>query len=400
MNVKTYRTKSLQEALDNIKRDLGSEALVLSTREVVATRPFGLFKRPSWEVSAAAREETATAVATLPAPSPAPAPVAAPAPKAAAAAAVATAPAKMPKPAEPLDMDDAPVVTRRGLNDRRIDLLLEELDEVKRSLKTIGKAMPARSNEEGGGLYNELLNQGIEAEMAESLIQSASRGNPTPGELRSRVRRLLGDMIVVDPPAELHAKGRVVSVFVGPTGVGKTTTIAKIAGQAATRFKKKVALITTDMMRVGGQDQLTRYGALLGVPAFTCSDVSTLKDLIESLDDADLILVDTPGASPSDLARLSKLEAVMSLPEARMNLVISATTRSEDIAKIVSRFQRFSPKRVVFTKIDETDSKSMIVGDLLRNEVAISYITNGQRVPDDLLVPVTAEMTKWVLPDA
>lgn len=398
MNVKTYRTKSLQEALDNIKRDLGSEALVLSTREVVAPRPFGFLRKPKWEVAAAARPETATAVATLPAP--------APAPVASAAAATAPAPARMPKPAEPKDMDDTPVTTRRSsVNDRRIDLLLEEMDEVKRSLKTIGKSMPTRPSgpsggAESGGLYHELVNQGIESDMAESLIGSASRGNPTPGELRSRVRRLLGDMIVVDPPAELHAKGRIVSVFVGPTGVGKTTTIAKIAGQATTRFKKKVALITTDMMRVGGQDQLTRYGALLGVPAYTCSDISTLKDLIESLDDCDLILVDTPGASPSDLARLSRLEAVMALPEARMNLVISATTRSEDIARIVNRFQRFSPKRVVFTKIDETDSRSLIVGDLLRNEVAISYITNGQRVPDDLLVPVTAEMTKWVLPDA
>src|SRR5436190_2129481 len=344
MNVKTYRTKSLQEALDNIKRDLGNEALVLSTREVAASHPFGFLRKPKWEVSAAAREETATAVATLPAPAPV-APAPAPAPKAAAAVAVAPAPAKMPKPAEPMDMDDTPVVTRRIVNDRRIDLLLEEMDEVKRSLKTIGKSMPGRpsGNEEGGGLYYELVNQGSEGDLAENLIQSASRGNPTPGELRSRVRRLLGDMILVDPRAELHAKGRVVSVSVGPTGVGKTTTIAKIAGQATTRFKKKVALITTDMMRVGGQDQLTRYGALLGVPAFTCSDVSTLKDLIESLDDADLILVDTPGASPSDLARLSKLEAVLALPEARMNLVISATTRSEDIAKIVNRFQRFTP---------------------------------------------------------
>jgi flagellar biosynthesis protein FlhF len=391
MNVKTYHTKSLQEALDSIKRDLGTEALVLSTREVVPSRPFGFLRKPKWEVAAAARPETTVAVST---------PAAKPAPVAAAAVAMAAAPAKTATAlAEPNDMDDRPVTPRRAPNDRRIDLLLEEMDEVKRSLKTLGKSMPART-ENGGGLYGELVNQGIESEMAESLIQSASRGNPTPNELRSRVRRLLGDMIVVDPPAELHAKSRIVSVFVGPTGVGKTTTIAKIAGQATTRFKKKVALITTDMMRVGSQDQLTRFGALLGVPAYTCSDVSTLKGLIESLDDRDLILVDTPGASPSDLARLSKLEAVLALPEARMNLVISATTRSEDIVKIVSRFQRFNPKRVVFTKIDETDSKSLLVGDLLRNEVAISYITNGQRVPDDLLVPVTAEMTKWVLPDA
>jgi flagellar biosynthesis protein FlhF len=395
MNVKTYQTRTLQEALDHIKRDLGNEALVLSTREV-APRAFGFMRRTKWEVAATARPEPILPLAAAAA--------AKPAASTGAAVAVAPAPAptavkKMVKLAEPRDLDDAPVSTRRPANDRRIDILLEEMDEVKRSLKTLGKGMPARS-ENCGGLYGELVNQGIDSDLAESLIESASRGTPTPNELRTRVRRLLGDMLVVDPPAELHAKSRIVSVFVGPTGVGKTTTIAKIAGQATTRFKKKVALITTDMMRVGSQDQLTRFGALLGVPAYTCSDVSTLKDLIESLDDRDLILVDTPGASPSDLARLSKLESVLSLPEARMNLVISATTRSEDIAKIVNRFQRFAPKRVIFTKIDETDSRSMLVGDLLRNEVAISYITNGQRVPDDLLLPVTAEMTKWVLPDA
>ena len=151
--------------------------------------------------------------------------------------------------------------------------------------------------------------------------------------------------LIIAPPAELHAKTRMVSVFVGPTGVGKTTTIAKIAGHAAIRMKKKVALISTDMLRVGGQEQLSRFGALLGVPAYGCSDVSTLKDLIASLDDRDLILIDTPGSSPSDLARLSKLESVASAANARVHLVISATTRSEDITKIVLRFQRFSPQQ-------------------------------------------------------
>jgi flagellar biosynthesis protein FlhF len=376
MNVKHIAPRSLQEALDHIKRDFGSEALVLSTREVVASRPFGFLRKPKWEVAAAASPEANPAVATAPATLAAPFP-----PAAAAAVATAPAPVKMPEACRAHRYGRYACNDRRAqANDRRIDLLLEEMDEVKRSLKTIGKSMPARS-ELGGGLYGELVNQGVDSEMAESLIQSASRGNPTPGELRSRVRRLLGDMIVVDPPAELHAKGRIVSVFVGPTGVGKTTTIAKIAGSGHARFKKKVALITTDMMRVGSQDQLTRFGALLGVPAYTCSDVSTLKDLIERPGRRGPDSRRYAGCEPVRSGAAFKLEAVMSLPEARMNLVISATTRSEDISKIVNRFQRFAPKRVVFTKIDETDSKSMIVGDLLRNEVAISYITNGQRVP-------------------
>jgi flagellar biosynthesis protein FlhF len=288
-------------------------------------------------------------------------------------------------------------VRHGGLPDRRIDLLLEEMDDLKRSVRSLGKAIPSKADP-SGGLYGELVSQGIDAETADHLIVTASDGDPSPSEARNRVRRMLADLIVIDPPAELQAKARMVSVFVGPTGVGKTTTIAKIAGQAVARYNKKVALITTDMRRVGSQDQLSRFGALLNVPAYTCSDISTLTNLIQSLDDRDLILIDTPGASPSDLAMLGRLEEVLKLPEARVNLVIAATTRSEDVSRIVTRFQKLSPQRVIFTKMDETESRSAVVGDLLRSEVRITFLTNGQRVPEDLLSPSASEMAKWVLP--
>jgi len=84
--------------------------------------------------------------------------------------------------------------------------------------------------------------------------------------------------------------------------------------------------------------------------------------------------------------------------DAKVHLVISATTRSEDISKIVMRFQRFTPNSVIFTKIDETDSKGPLAGDLLRNDLAVSYLTNGQRVPEDLLIPVAYELARYVLP--
>jgi flagellar biosynthesis protein FlhF len=273
------------------------------------------------------------------------------------------------------------------------------MDELKRSVKLIGKAMPSGKNSElGNPVYNEIVAQGIDPELADRLVTSASRGNPTNLEIRDRVRRLLADMLVIEAPAELQAKGRVVSVFVGPTGVGKTTTIAKIAGHASARFNKKVALISTDTLRVGGHEQLSRFGALLNIPVYPCSDITTLNSLIDSLEDVDLVLVDTPGASPSDLARLAKLQGVLSAPNARVNLVISATTRSEDISRIIKRYQKFGPKRVVFTKMDETDSRAAVVGDLLRNELAISYLTNGQRVPEDLLIPNATELARYVLP--
>src|SRR5207247_9723371 len=99
---------------------------------------------------------------------------------------------------------------------------------------------------------------------------------------------------------------------VGPTGVGKYRTIARNAGHAAIRMNKKVALISTDTTRIGGHEQLARLGELLGIPTYACADASTLKDLVASLDDCNLVLIDTPGSSPSDLSRLSRLEALTS----------------------------------------------------------------------------------------
>jgi flagellar biosynthesis protein FlhF len=405
MKVKTYQSKSLQEALDNIKRDLGAEALILSTRAIPRTRALGFLSREKWEITAAVNDSMPVRTAT-------------PEPPALSAAetimqrrqgAVETSGARISgrpglalAPALAVAPAPAPVAERTPIAlprpDRRIDELLEEMDELKRSVRIIGKAMPSKSQEAGGSLYGELVSQGIDTDMADRLVSTASRGNPSPSEIRDRVLKLLADMIVIDPPAELVAKSRIVSVFVGPTGVGKTTTIAKIAGHASARLKKKVALISTDFLRVGGQELLSRFGGLLGVPTYVCSDITALKKLIDSLDDRDLILIDTPGASPADMTRLSKLEAVLQEAGARVNLVMSATTRSEDVTRIIKRFQPFAPKRVTFTKVDETDFKSAFVGDLLRNELAISYITNGQRVPEDLMMPGAMDLARYVLP--
>ncbi len=392
MKVKTYKTQSLQAGLDDIKRDLGSEALILSTRSVLERPRFGLFKKHAWEITAAlddarpaAEPQTAESVAGGHRPPRQFFDRPASTPKIAAAAAAAPAPTPAPAP---------PIVPAR---DTRMDELIGEIGELKKSFRTLSKAIPARSENFNGTLFGELVSQGIDHDLADHLIATASRGKPAPSELRERVRRLLADQIVIASPAELHAKTRVVSALVGPTGVGKTTTIAKIAGHASIRMKKKVALISTDLFRIGGQEQLTRFGELLGIPTYGCADVGTLKGLVASLDDRDLILIDTPGSSPSDLARLSKLEMLRSAADAKVHLVISATTRSEDITKIVSRFQRFSPNSVIFTKIDETDTKGPLAGDLLRNELAVSYLTNGQRVPEDLLVPSADELARYVI---
>ena len=387
MKVKTYKTLSLQEGLENIKRDLGNDALILSTRPITARAPFALFKKPGWEITAALDEK----LVSNPEPSPATAPALLPVEEAAAKQRV-----RVSNPTLASSAATAAAPARIVKKDPAIDELVGEIAELKKSVRSLTKLIPAKSD--SGGVLGEMIAQGIERDLANHLIATASQGDPAGSELRERVSRLLADQLTIAAPAELYAKTPVVSVFVGPTGVGKTTTIAKIAGHAALRMKKKVALISTDLFRVGGHEQLSRLGELLGVPTYSCADITTLKHLVASIDDRNLILIDTAGSSPSDLTRLSRLETVAKEADAKVHLVISATTRSEDIATIVSRFQRFSPSSVIFTKIDETDCKGALTADLLRHELALSYLTNGQRIPEDLLVPGADELARYVLP--
>ena len=367
MNAKTYTGSTIQEALNVIKRDLGPDAVILSTQAVVKRGAFGLTKAQNWEITATMPKMVASAQRPV----------------------MRLAPHQPEAPPQ--------ANTRLHKNDSRIEELLEEVSALKRSVKQIGNVMSGRTPA-ASGVYAELVGQGVDPEFAESLVKGADYDNPTPGEQRTRIRRALEEMLIVDTPAELKSKGRVVSVFVGPTGAGKTTTIAKLAGHAKVRFGKRVALISTDMLRVGGYEQLARYGDLLGIPTYSCSDITALSDLVKSLDDRDLILIDTPGSAPADFSRLAGMEAFTNSGEARVHLVISASTRSEDISSIIRKFHRFAPRRVVITKIDESDPKGAFVGDILRNEMPISYLTNGQRVPEDLLTPSTDDLTNYLLP--
>jgi flagellar biosynthesis protein FlhF len=367
MNARTYTGSTIQETLNQIKRDLGPDAVILCTQSVVKRGAFGWTKAQNWEITA-----------TMP-------------------KMVASAPRPVMKLAFEQQELPTQMNTRLQQNDSRIEELLEEVSALKRSVKLIGTVMSGRTSE-NSGVYAELVEQGVDPETAESLVKAVDYDNPTSAERRTRVRRALAEMLIVDTPAELKSKSRVVSVFVGPTGAGKTTTIAKIAGHAKVRFGKRVALISTDMLRVGGYEQLARYGDLLGIPTYSCNDITALGDLVKSLDDRDLILIDTPGSAAADFTRLTAMEAFTNSGEARVHLVISASTRSEDVMNIVRKFHRFAPRRVVITKIDESDPKGAFVGDILRNEMPISYLTNGQRVPEDLLTPSTDDLTKYLLP--
>ncbi len=178
------------------------------------------------------------------------------------------------------------------------------------------------------------------------------------------------------------------AAFVGPTGVGKTTTIAKLAAELTFKRKKRVGLISIDNYRVGAFEQLKTYASIMGIgciPAFSTEDFSMA---INKLDSMDIILIDTAGHSHSDKIKMDELAGVIKGNfNMSVHLVLSLTTDAVDMKEAASAFAVLNPSTYVFTKIDETKMCGKIFDQINELKMPISLVTNGQRVPEDLIIP-------------
>lgn len=173
--------------------------------------------------------------------------------------------------------------------------------------------------------------------------------------------------------------------LIGTTGVGKTTTIAKIAARFVLEKGVSVALITADTYRISAVDQLRTYSDIIGLPLEIVYSAAELKSAIKKHKDKKLILIDTAGRSQNNEYQMQELkEFLEEEPGIEKHLVLSATTKERDAEKILERFSACRPDRILFTKTDETDSLGFIVNLLFDRRVALSYFTNGQSVPDDI----------------
>lgn len=180
------------------------------------------------------------------------------------------------------------------------------------------------------------------------------------------------------------ARGRVV-VVTGAPGVGKTTTIAKLASRDALIRGTQVALITTDAYRVGGVEQIRAYAELIGVPLETVGEVEDLWFAFGRLQEAERIYVDTGGRSRLDMGELETIAAVLAkTADVEVHLAISACASARQMEKDIERYRFFRPSRLIFTKCDEADDLTELVQTPARCSLPVSYITTGQRVPEDI----------------
>jgi len=208
--------------------------------------------------------------------------------------------------------------------------------------------------------------------------------------LQAAVVEWIGDGIAIDPPLGFSEKGTKVVVIVGPTGVGKTTTIAKLAavhGLAGGREPgRKVRIITIDNYRIAAKQQIETYAEIMRIPVSLVESASELQKNLAVHQDADLILIDTIGRSPRDLAKLAEMKEILAScgSRAHVYLALSATTKASDAEEILRQFEPFGYRSVILTKLDETMRIGNVLSILAKHRKSVSYLCDGQGVPQDL----------------
>ncbi|AOR22944.1 flagellar biosynthesis protein FlhF [Clostridium taeniosporum] len=186
--------------------------------------------------------------------------------------------------------------------------------------------------------------------------------------------------------------------LVGPTGVGKTTTIAKLAGKLSLIDKKNVGLITVDTYRIGAIEQLKTYAEIMNIPFEVVITIKEMEEAIESMKDCDVILIDTTGRSSKNTMQISELRAFIEKANPDyISMVISATTKNKDIVSILNGYSELNYDNVIITKLDETTVYGSLYNIIKRSNKPIKYITTGQNVPNDIIAPTKKEMARFIL---
>ena len=253
-------------------------------------------------------------------------------------------------------------------------------------------------------LYNTLLDNDVDEKYINQLLFDMEKVLKNGNKVNFLISNVYQKMILkMGQPATITPakKGPKVIFFIGSTGVGKTTTVAKLAAKYKIEMKKEVALVTIDTYRIKAADQLGEYASIMKIPLSVIYEPSELSDKVEKLSGYDYIMVDTSGFSHKNNEMRSKsIELISSLDnkfEREVYLLLSATTKYRDLKEIIDSYKEFTDFNMIFTKLDETVNLGNRFNCKLYSGNNLSYVTNGQNVPDDIEVVDTQKLVKQLL---
>jgi flagellar biosynthesis protein FlhF len=283
-----------------------------------------------------------------------------------------------------------------------IDDLSRGLDEIRRLLQTLTKGYQPSAARAGpppplAEWYQDLIGAEVEPEIAAELVAGLvplmERG-AAPPELEREVTDLIGALLEVSGDIGRPGSQPRLVALVGPPGVGKTTTLAKMAVQYGLGCGLSTCLVTTDNYRVAAAGQLQTFASILGVEVTAVQETRELEQILTGFrrGGPGLVLIDTPGHGFQELDQYGGELApfLRSREDIDVHLVVSASTKSRDLQRIVDRYLDFGPRKLLFTKLDETLSLGPLLNEAVRTRLPISFLSAGQRIPEDLR-PATRE---------
>ncbi|MCQ2008967.1 MAG: AAA family ATPase [Sporolactobacillus sp.] len=365
MKMKKIIAPTMAQAIEKVKQELGSDAVIFHTKKVTTGKFFNLFKKENVEVLAASDSEMDVPIN---------------------------------KPRKITDVRDKEVMSHHrsaadsGMPFRRVS---EKVDRLFTAPDLIEE------------LRGKLLDQGVISSDLDALTQVLIKKWYQSDERMTReemIQVIKGRLVQNLDPTRFQTSvlsNRYI-MLVGPTGVGKTTTLAKLASRAVLDEGKKIAFITTDTYRIAAIDQLKMYANILGAPIEIAYTDHDFHELMQKLAHYDQVFIDTAGrnfkngAYINDLIRLIQDESQIG-----MFLVLSATMKLEDMNMVIQQLDPLHLSQLILSKMDETLSYGAIISMLLKHrQLNVSYITNGQDVPDDLSNPNLRELINLLLGDS
>jgi len=468
MRVKRYIVDTMPEAMQHIRTDLGTDAVILSTKETKVGGFLGMFTRKKIEVIAAVEQAEKAKSSASARPNIIPSVPSGAVPKAYQRTAEQAKPAassSKPQASNPDTISGAqqdedfnrfasilsqvaaseqmannqalqaaattalerstdlpesaassasmqssserqgePLTSRLGISESE-SKVLEELKEMKEWIARLSRqnlqAVPLP--EPLQPIRDQLLKQDLSAKLTEEWITTAEEAW-TSSQMQMSEEELFhviyqqAEKFLADRIGDgVQPETRIVYVA-GPTGVGKTTTIAKIAAEQLFRNQRKVGFITSDTYRISAVEQLRTYASILNVPMEVVQSPGDMQRALEKLQDCDLILMDTAGRNYRNELLVSELQSLFShSDQSETYLVLSLTSKSSDMIEIADHFNKYALDKVIFTKMDETGSYGSLFNLLDAHNLRLSYMTNGQNVPDDLLLADTKRISHLLL---
>lgn len=385
MKLRRYLGKDAAEAIKKVKHDLGSEAVIISTRKVKQKGVFGFFQKPLIEVVAAIDEFTAKPAVEN----------------------------RNIKDVRKIDKDadkenekhkeDEKIVNLENKVSGMEEALYKLLSEVKNISKNNNSVMAETNPSSIFELfYKNLVKNDVDSEIARKVIEDIkkkSKLNPSVNETAAIMLSTMVEMIGKPQVIKLREDNKpTVIIFVGPTGVGKTTTLAKIAANYSLNLNKKVGLITADTYRIAAVEQLKTYAEILGIPVSVVYSAMDIKKEINNFSDKDIVLIDTAGRSSRNKSQFNEIKVLVDATEAdEVYLVLSSTTSSKTCKDIIKSYEFLKTYKLIFTKLDETPVTGILFNATQFTQKNLSYITTGQNVPDDIEIADTDKIIKNLL---